>query len=317
MPLPPQPVAPAAQVPPVPTVPTTQPNGEQPYGEQPYGQQPPAPGQPGAPGEPQYTRPDPYGQSAPQATQPYAAPQQYGQQPGYAPQAGYAPAAAPTETLAIIGLVGAFVFWPAGIIISPMALSKIKKNGKGGRGLALAGLIVSIVAAIISTISIVITIISIVASAAAFNGIIESTENLGTTETSVGIGEIGQTESGAGYRVDAAECGITSIGEGTMIAEPDGQFCKVDVTFINNTEEETYFSTSFASGFVGGTEYTTDADAVLYSYDETGPELYGDNVAPGAELPSVLYFDIPVGAPLDRIVFTSFSFLDGDVEVVL
>ena len=306
LPVPPQPAAPTAQAP-------------QPYGQQPYGQQPPAPGQPG---EPQYTRPDPYGQAAPQAPQPYQQPQNgqqpgYAPQPGYTPQGGYAPAAAPTETLAIIGLVGAFVFWPAGIIISPMALSKIKKNGKGGRGLALAGLIVSIVAAIISTISIVITIISIVASAAAFNGIIESTENLGTTETIVGIGEIGQTESGAGYRVDAAECGITSIGEGTMIAEPDGQFCKVDVTFINNTEEETYFSTSFASGFVGGTEYTTDADAVLYSYDETGPELYGDNVAPGAELPSVLYFDIPVGAPLDRIVFTSFSFLDGDVEVVL
>jgi len=309
LPVPPQPAAPAA--------PTAQ--APQPYGQQPYGQQPPAPGQPG---EPQYTRPDPYGQAAPQAPQPYQQPQNgqqpgYAPQPGYTPQGGYAPAAAPTETLAIIGLVGAFVFWPAGIIISPMALSKIKKNGKGGRGLALAGLIVSIVAAIISIISIVISIISIIASAAAVNGLIESTENMGTTEASVAVGEIGQTESGSGYRVDAVECGIAAIGEAPSVAEPQGEYCKVDVTFINNGTEPTYFSTSYASGFIGDAEYTTDSTATLYADDSDGAELFGAEVNPGNEMAADLYFDIPAGETLERVVFTSLTFTDGDIEVVL
>jgi peptidyl-prolyl cis-trans isomerase B (cyclophilin B) len=56
--------------------------------------------------------------------------------------AGY-PQAAPTNTLAIASLVCAFVFAPLGIIFGHVSLSQIKKSGEEGRGLALAGLIIS------------------------------------------------------------------------------------------------------------------------------------------------------------------------------
>ena len=59
-----------------------------------------------------------------------------------------APAAAParpTNTLAIIALVGAFVIPLAGIIVGFIALGQIKKTGEGGHGLALAGVILGIV----------------------------------------------------------------------------------------------------------------------------------------------------------------------------
>jgi hypothetical protein len=65
----------------------------------------------------------------------------YGQ-PGYG-QPGYQPQK--TNTMAILGLVFAFVFSPLGIVFSAIGLKQIKERREGGRGLALAGLILSII----------------------------------------------------------------------------------------------------------------------------------------------------------------------------
>ena len=61
--------------------------------------------------------------------------------------------AAPTEGLAIAALITGLLFWPAGLIISPMALSRIKRNHTGGRGMAIAGLILSIVGLVCSIVA--------------------------------------------------------------------------------------------------------------------------------------------------------------------
>jgi hypothetical protein len=52
--------------------------------------------------------------------------------------------------MAILGLVFAFVFSPLGIVFSAMGLSQTRKRGEGGRGLAVAGLVLSIVFLLIS-----------------------------------------------------------------------------------------------------------------------------------------------------------------------
>jgi Domain of unknown function (DUF4190) len=49
------------------------------------------------------------------------------------------------ETWAIVGFVCSFLIWPLGIVFSLIALGKIKKKGNKGRGLAIAGLIISVV----------------------------------------------------------------------------------------------------------------------------------------------------------------------------
>lgn len=56
--------------------------------------------------------------------------------------------AAGYNVLAIVGFILAFVFNIAGLVVSLIALSKIKKTGERGRGLALAGVIISIVSII-------------------------------------------------------------------------------------------------------------------------------------------------------------------------
>lgn len=99
--------------------------------------------------QPQYPQ-APYQQPPQQyAPQPYQQPYQqggYGQQPGY----GY-PAAPPTNTLAIVSLVSSLATFVlgvtaiVGVITGHMALGQIRRTGEGGRGMALAGLIVGYV----------------------------------------------------------------------------------------------------------------------------------------------------------------------------
>lgn len=141
-----QPAYGESQVPPAPQYGEQAPQYGQPqapYGEQPqqtplYGEQPKY-GQPQAPyGEQQ----NPYGQPA----APYGQPQQpYGQQPYGQQPYGYAQPTGPkTNVMAIISLIAPFVgFSLVGLVLGIIALGQIKKTGEQGRGLALAGTIVS------------------------------------------------------------------------------------------------------------------------------------------------------------------------------
>ena len=57
-----------------------------------------------------------------------------------------APAAGrPTNTLAIIALIAAFIVPLAGIVVGHIALGQIKKTGENGHGLALAGTVLGYV----------------------------------------------------------------------------------------------------------------------------------------------------------------------------
>jgi Domain of unknown function (DUF4190) len=66
--------------------------------------------------------------------------------PGYGPPPGYPPYPGgwrrPTNTMAILALVLAFVFAPVGIVLGVMARRQIRQTGEEGDGLALAGIIV-------------------------------------------------------------------------------------------------------------------------------------------------------------------------------
>jgi peptidyl-prolyl cis-trans isomerase B (cyclophilin B) len=78
------------------------------------------------------TTPPPYGPYPPP-------PGPYG---GYYGYPGY-PQPQSTNALAIVSLVCAFLFAPLGIIFGHISLSQIRKTGEEGRGLAIAGLVIS------------------------------------------------------------------------------------------------------------------------------------------------------------------------------
>ncbi len=118
-----------------------------------------------APAAPAYVAPAAPAYSAPAAPA-YAAPQQHGQ----------APAAAPTNTLAIISMISSIVgllSWGLlsilGVILGHISMKQIKQRGEGGRGMALAGLIVGYVGIGIYALVTIIIVFSIIALAAASN----------------------------------------------------------------------------------------------------------------------------------------------------
>ena len=121
----------------------------------------PPPGSPGPYGQPGYAQPG-YAQPA-YAQQGYA-------QPGYAPPGypppGYPPVyVRPTNTMAILALVMAFVFAPAGLILGIVARKQIRETGEDGDGLALAGIIVGGIVTAIFVFFIVLWIIAFAAFA--------------------------------------------------------------------------------------------------------------------------------------------------------
>jgi peptidyl-prolyl cis-trans isomerase B (cyclophilin B) len=118
---------------------------------------------------------------APPSYNPYYPNQQgpygYGPQPGQAPGGVYSPQPR-TNTLAIVSLILAFFVSLAAVICGHIALSQIKRTGEGGRGLALAGVIIGYVGIGLSLVIVVvyaIIIISVIGTAGAgigsFNGI--------------------------------------------------------------------------------------------------------------------------------------------------
>ncbi|WGW12851.1 DUF4190 domain-containing protein [Saxibacter everestensis] len=128
------------------------------YGEQPqYGQQPAYGEQPQYGQQPAYGEQPQYGQQPAYGEQP-----QYGQPVAYqAPGYGYQNTA-PTNTLAIITIIAAFVMPIAGIICGHISMRQIAQTGEQGNGLAKAGLILSYVFTGLAVLAILFYIIVVV-----------------------------------------------------------------------------------------------------------------------------------------------------------
>jgi hypothetical protein len=116
----------------------------------------PPPGAPGPYGQPGYPQPQ-YG--PPGYPPPGYPPPGYGA-PGYPPVY-----VRPTNTMAILALVMAFVFAPAGLILGIVARKQIRETGEDGDGLALAGIIVGGIVTAIFVLFIVLWIVAFAAFA--------------------------------------------------------------------------------------------------------------------------------------------------------
>ncbi|MCS5721175.1 DUF4190 domain-containing protein [Herbiconiux sp. CPCC 203407] len=140
---------------------------------------PPPPSYPSAPAAPNLEKPPapsyqqpPAGYQAPPANPGYQqAPPGYQPPQGQQPYYGYqTPAAPPTNTLAIVTIILAFLFSIAGIVTGHIALKQIDRTGESGRGLAKAGLILSYVftgLAVLGVIAYIIFVVVIIAAAGA------------------------------------------------------------------------------------------------------------------------------------------------------
>ena len=74
-----------------------------------------------------------------------------------------------TNTMAILSLVLAFVFAPAGLILGIIARKQIRQTGEEGDGLALAGIIVGSIFSAIAVLAIIIFIAAFASVAGSVN----------------------------------------------------------------------------------------------------------------------------------------------------
>lgn len=126
-------------------------------------------------------------------------------QPPVMPQHPQQPAAPQkTNTMAIVGLIAAFVFAPVGAILSFVALSQIKKTGEGGRGLALTG---AILGSIFTVFGIIYMIVAMILFQAAINSELET--KMGDTSTSM---EKESDDSGSSNKVGASRDNPAELG---------------------------------------------------------------------------------------------------------
>lgn len=123
------------------------------------------------------TMPPPGGSPSYGAPQPYGSPQPY----GAAPQPyGYPVAvAAPTNSLAIVALIGGLLMPIVGIICGHIALNQIKRSGEGGKGLAVTGLVLGYVFTGISLVFLLIYILFFIFAGAVLVGVSDTTSTYG------------------------------------------------------------------------------------------------------------------------------------------
>ncbi|MFF7274226.1 DUF4190 domain-containing protein [Streptomyces griseorubiginosus] len=214
------------------------PQGQQPYGPPPQGQQPygPQPYGPTPPGQQPYGQ-QPYGQQ-PYGQQPYGQPygvpyQTWGQ--------GYSPYARPSSVngLAIASLVfGVLCCFPAvGLVLGVIALVQIKKKGQSGKGLAIAG-------SILSSLGLALWVVAL-----ATGGLSEAWDGFkeGATEGaafSVVKGQCfdapGESLDGLTYDVDAVPCAGEHEGEVFGEFEMSGSAFPGDAAVSDAADERCY-----------------------------------------------------------------------------
>lgn len=114
--------------------------------------------------------------------------QNYSQQ-GFAQQ----PQQNKTNTLAIISLVTSFFVGLVGVICAHIALRQIKRTGEGGKGLAIAGLVIGYIA---TAILVAVVAIWIVVAIQVGNAISEISEQPGTSQSQPNE-ELDEPEAGA------------------------------------------------------------------------------------------------------------------------
>lgn len=265
------------------------------------------------------------------------------------PQPYPAPAAQGTDPVAILGLVFAFLFWPVGLVLSLIGLGRTGPGKRAGRGLAIAGTIVSVIAGIIGVV-VVAAFVGVaneaatevnsaveqldedlaeieadaavadpaaadeVAAADEADEVAEAYEALAEGAPAEGAVAMGEpaTADGSTFTVTSEDCGETTIGDEYLSVDAQGVFCLYAVTVQNGGDEPFFFDSSSVTGCIGDVEYSSDGEASIYVEDN---EAFLEEINPGNTVEATVVFDVPAETLLERLELSA-GFLAMDKAVV-
>ena len=104
--------------------------------------------------------------------------------------------------------------------------------------------------------------------------------------------------------VNSIKCGITRVGGEYFGEEPQGQYCRVNVTMANiGDEERTIFADDQKLVDTKGREFSYDSGATMIAGDGNDSDLSIGSINPGNKVKGDIYYDIPKGAkPVTMLV---------------
>ncbi|WP_167140528.1 DUF4352 domain-containing protein [Diaminobutyricimonas sp. TR449] len=120
------------------------------------------------------------------------------------------------------------------------------------------------------------------------------------------VGETVTNSDGVAITVTGQTCAIQAAGDGYFKKVPTGEFCEVSLHVSNGSSKPLDFDVWDVTARIGDAEYEANSSAS----DLGGGRMTAD-INPGLAVDAVLYFDVPVGASLERIVLAT-DWLDHD-----
>ncbi|MGI5148039.1 DUF4352 domain-containing protein [Plantactinospora sp. CA-294935] len=137
-------------------------------------------------------------------------------------------------------------------------------------------------------------------------------------EATVKVYRTGQRVRGGDFEfiVHSVKCGISQVGDSFLKKKAQGTFCRVVVSAKNVTKKAHMFH---ADGTVTardsrGREYEADGEANIYG--NPGGAGFLDEINPGNSVRASVYFDVPKGTKLSKIVFDAGLFTLAEDAVV-
>jgi len=209
------------------------------------------------------------------------------------------PVQAPTKTnaLAIWGFILAIFLPLIGLILSIVALSQIKNRHEGGKGLAIAGIVI---ASILLFFQLIIFVSLVNGAKNVSNNTSSSNSSQSSSSTSskpAEVAKIGQAvrDGKFEFTVTSIDCGKNSVGTNQYLTkQAQGQFCLLNLTVKNIGSESQTFSDSGQVLFdSNGNKYSSDSGASLYANPSGSTFL--NQINPGNSVTGAVVFDIPKG----------------------
>lgn len=214
--------------------------------------------------------------------------------------------------LGVLGLIFAmlpgFSFGAWAVTIPAFIVSIIGLAKKGKKWAPLLGLLISIIAGIVAV------VVSLTTAVLGIDAAIQETDdNMTATidEAQGGIGQIVTTDSGMDVTLNSVECGLPTFETSYSTETALGQFCVVNYTVANNSNEPIFMFTNDVGAIVGDTDL--EASTMLGGFaPDNGLSI---ELNPGLSTTGTSVIDIPAGATLDAVTFTG-GFFGNEIAIL-
>lgn len=207
------------------------------------------------------------------------------------------PAHTPTKTnaLAIWGFILAIFLPLIGLILSIVAMSQIKKRNEGGKGLAIAGIVIGSILLFFQFL-IFVSLVNGAKNVSTSTDTNNSSQQSNSSSSSkpAEVAKIGQAvrDGKFEFTVTSIQCGKPSVGDQYLSKTAQGQFCLLNLTVKNIGNESQTFSDSGQLLFdAKGNKYSSDSGASFYANPSGSTFL--NTINPGNSVTGAVVFDVP------------------------